>query len=164
VIPFLPLRHLPVVGLASRSYSFLGFRIVPGSSSGSGSVYEDDGVTTAYADGHFGYTTLSYSSSADGFAAFITPSPTFSWSAPMRSYQVIACSCLEPVKFGTLTLSYFSCTSSTAPLLHLFRFALRKLAHLSPLTALLRSLPEALCRLKASGITRMINPKASEPW
>lgn len=89
VIPFLPLRHLPVVGLASKSYSFLGFRIAPGAESGSGSVYEDDGSTTAYLNGHYGYTTLEYTRfSSSSFNALISPSVNSSGSMALRSYQV----------------------------------------------------------------------------
>ena len=90
VIPFLPLRHLPVVGLASKPYTFLGFRIAPGAESGFGSVYEDDGSTTAYlTDGHFGHTTLEYSRfSTSSFNAVISPSANSSFSMTVRSWQV----------------------------------------------------------------------------
>ena len=88
VIPFLPLRHLPVVGLASKSYSFLGFRIAPGAQSGFGAVYEDDGATTAYLDGHYGFTTLDYSASPSSFSALISPSANSTSSLVQRSYQV----------------------------------------------------------------------------
>jgi alpha-glucosidase (family GH31 glycosyl hydrolase) len=41
VIPYVPIRSFPtLVGNAAKQYSFLGFKIVPGATSGSVSVYE----------------------------------------------------------------------------------------------------------------------------
>jgi hypothetical protein len=89
VIPYLPLRHLPVVGLASKSYTFLGFRVAPGTESGFGAAYEDDGATTAYLGGHYGYTSLQYSRfSPSGFNAVISPAVNSTQSMAQRSYQV----------------------------------------------------------------------------
>jgi hypothetical protein len=89
VIPYLPLRHLPVVGLASKPYSFLGFRVAPGAEGGFGSVYEDDGYTTAYLDGLYGHTTLQYArASPSSFNAVISPSANSSGIMSQRSYQV----------------------------------------------------------------------------
>ena len=49
VIPYIPLRSLrSLVGVADSQWAHLGFRVIPGSLSGSTSVYEDDGKTTAY--------------------------------------------------------------------------------------------------------------------
>ncbi len=94
VISYLPLRHLPVVGLASKSYSFLGFRVAPGAESGFGAVYEDDGATTAYLDGHYSFTTLQYSrSSRASFNAVISPAANSTGSMVQRSYQVGGADC-----------------------------------------------------------------------
>jgi alpha-glucosidase (family GH31 glycosyl hydrolase) len=41
VIPYVPIRSFPtLVGNAGRQYTFLGFKVVPGETSGSASVYE----------------------------------------------------------------------------------------------------------------------------
>ena len=50
---YLPLKSLKtLVGVATKQWGFLGFRIVPGGGGKqSTAVYEDDGSTTAYLDG-----------------------------------------------------------------------------------------------------------------
>ena len=75
VIPFLPLESMPsLTGLASKQYSFLGFKVVPGGpGAGSFSLYEDDGATTAYlTDNAFVFTTATYTSTAGGLSFSIS--------------------------------------------------------------------------------------------
>jgi hypothetical protein len=59
----MPLSH-STLGLASQQYTSLQFVIYPGSSSGSGAVYEDDGATTAYVGGAFATTECTYATSS----------------------------------------------------------------------------------------------------
>ena len=53
VIPYLPLKSLrTLVGVATKQYEYLGFKLIPGgNSSSSTKVYEDDGNSTDYLDG-----------------------------------------------------------------------------------------------------------------
>jgi hypothetical protein len=94
VLPYLPLRSLPSsVGNAARQYSFLGWRIVPGSSAGAGSVYEDDGSTTAYlTEQAHATSTLTYTLAPDASTMTITLSPPSGAGYPLlpqlRSYQL----------------------------------------------------------------------------
>jgi hypothetical protein len=89
VLPYLPLRSLPVTGLAIQQYSFLGFRVVPGGTSGSTPVYEDDGRTTAYlTDNAYAWTTGAYTSTATGMTFTITTNGTFPEFLASRSYQL----------------------------------------------------------------------------
>jgi hypothetical protein len=53
IVPYLPLKSLPsLVGVATKQWEFLGFRIIPTIDAGpqqySTKVYEDDGNSTAY--------------------------------------------------------------------------------------------------------------------
>jgi hypothetical protein len=52
VIPYLPLKSLrTLVGVASKQYEYLGFKLIPGgNSTSSTTVYEDDGNNTDYLD------------------------------------------------------------------------------------------------------------------
>ena len=89
VIPYLPLRSLPVIGLAAQQYTFLGFKIVPGASAGSGAVYEDDGVTTAYlTQGAYAWTTASYATAAGATTVTITTNGSFTQLPASRAYQL----------------------------------------------------------------------------
>ena len=91
VLPYVPLRSLPVIGLASQQYSFLGFKIVPGASSGTVSVYEDDGVTTAYLTSpatSIAWTTASYSVSASTITVTISTAGAFPELPATRAYQL----------------------------------------------------------------------------
>lgn len=66
VLPYLPIRSLPAVGLAALQYSYLGFAVVPGATSGSTDVYEDDGATTDYLTANaYMTTTGAYTISPD---------------------------------------------------------------------------------------------------
>ena len=99
VIPYLPLRSLPVLGLASQQYSFLGFKIVPGAASGNASVYEDDGVTTAYltAPGaSLAWTTAAYSVAGATLTISISTAGAFAGLPASRAYQ------LRLLNLGTL--------------------------------------------------------------
>jgi alpha-glucosidase len=90
VVPYLPLRSLPVLGLASQQYSFLGFKIAPGGSgSGSTTVYEDDGVTTSYLTANASaWTTAAYTRSAGSVTVSISTSGSFPELPSSRSYQL----------------------------------------------------------------------------
>ena len=86
---YLPLKSLKsLVGVATKQWGFLGFRIVPGGSGKqSTAVYEDDGSTTAYLDGtshvrqlrHLGFFLFSsfflFRAGAGGFLAFLSSTP-----------------------------------------------------------------------------------------
>jgi len=50
IVPFLPLKSLPtLVGQATKQYTYVGFKIVPGGKGTSSvALYEDDGNSTAY--------------------------------------------------------------------------------------------------------------------
>ena len=91
VIPYLPLRSLPVIGLAASQYSFLGFKIVPGGATGSAIVYEDDGITTAYLSAaSVAWTNITYASSTDDSSMVITIVTTGSYPLlpTTRAYQL----------------------------------------------------------------------------
>lgn len=89
VIPYLPLRSLPVVGLATRQYTFLGFKVVPGGTSGSVNVYEDDGATTAYlTDNAYAWTTASYTTGGSNMTMTISTNGTFPQLPTTRAYQL----------------------------------------------------------------------------
>lgn len=90
VIPYLPLRSLPVIGLAARQYSFLGFKIVPGGAGGSASVYEDDGVTTAYLTRDaYARTTATYATTgATTTVTISTSGPGYPELPATRAYQL----------------------------------------------------------------------------
>jgi hypothetical protein len=89
VIPFLPLRSLPVIGLAAQQYTFLGFKIVPGASAGAGAVYEDDGVTTAYLTaGAYAWTTASYATAAGATTVTISTNGSYAQLPASRAYQL----------------------------------------------------------------------------
>ena len=68
VVPYIPLRSMPtIIGLASRQYTFLGFRIYPGATGAvSGEAYEDDGATTGYLSGAYMRTTCTSTLATDG--------------------------------------------------------------------------------------------------
>jgi hypothetical protein len=90
VIPYLPLRSLPVVGLASQQYTFLGFKLVAPSAGGSSvRVYEDDGVTTDYltADA-YAWTECSYTASGSTLTVQISTTGTFPQLPATRAYQL----------------------------------------------------------------------------
>jgi hypothetical protein len=89
VIPYLPLRSLPVVGLAAQQYTFLGFKIVPGAASGAGSAYEDDGVTTAYlTKGASARTTAAYTTAAGATTVTISTAGAYPELPATRAYQI----------------------------------------------------------------------------
>ena len=60
VIPSQPIKIGQLSGIASKPISTLVFSIYPGQTSGSTSVYEDDGVSLNYLDGTFATTAVSY--------------------------------------------------------------------------------------------------------
>lgn len=93
VIPYLPLKSLPGVGLAIRQVSFLGLKIVPGGSgAGSTVVYEDDGVSTDYLDGTAKYvkTTASYTATPTGVVVTVGAAVGNGYAGfpATRAYQV----------------------------------------------------------------------------
>ena len=90
VIPYFPLRSLSVLGLASKQYTFLGFKIAPGGSgAGSAAVYEDDGVTTAYlTDGAFAWTTAAYATAGATTTVTISTNGTYPSLPATRAYQI----------------------------------------------------------------------------
>ena len=92
VVPYLPLESFATLtGLARQAYSFLGFSITPGTLAGTGSVYEDDGTTTAYlTDNAFARTTCAYTIAADGSTATFTisTSGTYVGLPATRAYQL----------------------------------------------------------------------------
>lgn len=92
VIPFLSLSSLPSsVGAASQQYAFLGFKIVPGASNGSGTAYEDDGSTTAYlSTAAYAATSLNYTIEPTSGVVSITISTVGSYPElpPVRAYQI----------------------------------------------------------------------------
>ena len=91
LIPYLPLRSLPVVGLAAQQYSFLGLKLVPGGASGSVSVYEDDGVTTDYlTENAFAWTTATYTSTPTSITITISTNGTYPALPTNRAYQIRA--------------------------------------------------------------------------
>ena len=77
-----------VLGLAAQQYTTLGFSIFPGASSGSGTVYEDDGATTAYINGESATTTLTYAVSADETVIKISTEGGYPQLPSTRTYEV----------------------------------------------------------------------------
>ncbi len=91
VIPFLPLESMPsLTGLASKQYTFLGFKVVPGGSgAGSFKLYEDDGFSTAYlTDSAYVWTTASYTSTAGGLDFTIASTGAFAAFPASRAYRL----------------------------------------------------------------------------
>ena len=91
VIPFLPLESMPsLTGLASKQYSFLGFKVAPGGSgAGSFTLYEDDGVSTAYlTDNAFVWTTGAYTSTAGSLTFTVSSSGAFAAFPASRAYRL----------------------------------------------------------------------------
>lgn len=77
------------IGLAQRAYSALTFNIVPGAAQGSGSVYEDDGLTTAYLNGSVATTLVTYARpDAATLTVTITTTGSFAGMAPTRAYTL----------------------------------------------------------------------------
>ena len=99
VVPYIPLKSMPsTIGLGSKQYTYLGFRIYPGAASGAGYAYEDDGATTGYMQGQFVNTRLNYVTGGDGSMTVTVTSegagyPSFPSS---RAYQLRIISGLPP--------------------------------------------------------------------
>lgn len=60
VLPTVPLRMGDTIGVAGRQYDALVLTVMPGATTGTTSIYEDDGSTTAYVKGASATTTVSY--------------------------------------------------------------------------------------------------------
>lgn len=89
VIPFVPLESLEIIGLASKQYTFLGFKVVPGGTSGSVQVYEDDGVSTAYLTNNaYAKTSASYTSTASSLAFTISTNGSYPELPNSRAYRI----------------------------------------------------------------------------
>jgi len=90
VLPYIPLRSLPSsIGNAAKQYTFLGFKIVPGGTSGSTQVYEDDGATTAYLTSNASaWTTASYTSSGNTLTVTIATQGGYPELPATRAYQI----------------------------------------------------------------------------
>jgi len=90
VIPYIPLRSLATsIGNAGRQYTFLGFKIVPGASEGSVSVYEDDGASTAYlTQDAYAWTTATYAYNGSSLTVTISTSGSYPQLPAVRSYQL----------------------------------------------------------------------------
>ncbi len=90
VLPYLPLRSLPTyVGNGSRQYSYLGFKVVPGASAGSGRAYEDDGKTTAYLTNNaFAWTSCSYKTQGTVMTLTLETVGAFPELPATRNYQI----------------------------------------------------------------------------
>lgn len=111
VLPYLPLRSLPVVGLGAQQYTYLGFAVVPGANQGSAQVYEDDGATTAYlTSSAYVFTTAAYTAAADGSSMSITISSTGAYPEfpAARNYQIklISRGALASVTVNGVAVSY----------------------------------------------------------
>lgn len=89
VIPSIPVPVGDTLGLAQRAYTALNFAIVPGSSSGSGRVYEDDGFTMDYLNGSSAMTEVVYTR-PDSATLSVTVSTTgsFPGMATARTYSI----------------------------------------------------------------------------
>jgi alpha-glucosidase (family GH31 glycosyl hydrolase) len=91
VLPYIPLKsQSSLVGIGSRQYTHLGFRVVPGGASGSTTVYEDDGATTAYLTSNaYAWTTGSYVASGNTLTFTISTNGTSYPAFPAsRAYQL----------------------------------------------------------------------------
>jgi len=89
VIPYVPLRMMTTpIGNAGRQYTALGFKIVPGGSSGRVKVYEDDGTTTNYlTKNEYAYTTCEYSTMGDTLSINVSSDSSFPEMPSTRVYQ-----------------------------------------------------------------------------
>lgn len=90
VVPYRPLHSGDMQATARRDYSELGFRIYPGAEAGSGRCYEDDGNSTAYTSGDFGWITTSFTWASDltSFTANIAVSGTYSKQPATRLFTI----------------------------------------------------------------------------
>lgn len=90
VLPYIPLKsQSSLVGLASNQYTFLGFKVVPGATSGSTAVYEDDGASTAYLSNNaYVWTSANYSYSGNTMTFTISSSGSFPQFPTSRGYQI----------------------------------------------------------------------------
>jgi len=90
VIPYVPLRsQASSIGNGAKQYTFLGFKIVPGGSSGNVSVYEDDGATTAYLTSNaFAWTTATYTSTGSSLTVTISTAGSYPQLPATRAYQI----------------------------------------------------------------------------
>jgi len=89
VVPYLPLESFPtLVGVGRQQYSYLGFSITPGGGlTGSGSVYEDDGTTTAYlTDNAYVTTTAAYAYAADSSTLTVTITSVAANGSPYNGF------------------------------------------------------------------------------
>jgi hypothetical protein len=90
VIPYVPLRSMKTsVGNAAKQYTFLGFKIVPGQSSGKTLVYEDDGSTTQYLTRlAFAWTGANYTLNGNSLTVTIATTGSFLQLPASRAYQI----------------------------------------------------------------------------
>jgi len=75
------------IGQANRQYSAIQINVFPGANSGSASLYEDDGMTTAYvSSGGFAYTRISYTRDLGQITVRVTTEGSFVGILNTRRY------------------------------------------------------------------------------
>jgi alpha-glucosidase (family GH31 glycosyl hydrolase) len=89
-------------GVAGTTYPFVDWRIYPGSSSGSGRMYEDDGSSLDYITGGFAYTTASYSVSGTTVTVTVSASNgSYTGQPTSRNFRIVLVGVL-PLSSATL--------------------------------------------------------------
>lgn len=81
-------RNASRLGLAARNYTDLIFEVIPGSSNGTISVYEDDGTTTEYTEGLAGWIHAKYERRDGAISIEISLEGKFSLSIHKRSVKI----------------------------------------------------------------------------
>jgi len=92
------------VGLAAHNYGAIEWSIHPGSTTGAGALYEDDGETYDYLKGNFSWTTTSYAHSSGSFRVNISaPNGSFTALPSSRAHtlRLINVGPPEAVKLGS---------------------------------------------------------------
>lgn len=86
VISQIPIVEGSTIGLAQQQYSTLVFTVVPGATSGSTQVYEDDGYTMDYLSGQYAWTTASYTQSSSTLTFTVSSQGSYAAFPSNRTY------------------------------------------------------------------------------
>ena len=108
IIPSIPVMPGDTIAVASRPYANLIFTVYPGADAGTTQVYEDDGVTTGYLQGHFIWTNASYTRTSSTLKMHITRSGTYPGSSSTAAYTLRVANAYPPtsVQVNGQTLKY----------------------------------------------------------
>ncbi len=108
IIPQIPIPLGQTIGLAQQQYNTLIFSIVPGATSGSTIVYEDDGLTMDYLSGQSVFTTAQYNISGNTMAFNVSSNGSYPSFPSTRTVVVRILNSFPPTEVvaGGQTISY----------------------------------------------------------